>query len=146
MSLGAGRNREADIENQLFLSLQREQKLGKEPVPALHGGQSHAPQELLQLPWRSRAQPSLRTRVKTVSNASAALPWEQWLERARAPQLAPPAPLGSLLSIPLSVASQEPRQPFPARFFSPRQTLRSSAPRTVQRAVLSAGIVACRGR
>ena len=81
MSLDAGRNREADVENRLFLSLQREQKLGKEPVAAQHGGQSHAPQELLQLPWRWRAQPSLRTRVKTVSNASAALPWEQWLER-----------------------------------------------------------------
>ena len=64
----------------------------------------------------------------------------------RAPQLAPPAPLRTLLSIPLSVASQEPRRPFPAGFFSPWQTLRSSAPHIVQRVVPSAGIVACRGR
>ena len=80
MSLGAGRNTEADMENRLFLCLQREQKLGKEPVPVLHGGQSHAPQELLQLPWCWRAQPGLQMRVKTVSNASATLPWEQWVE------------------------------------------------------------------
>ena len=80
MSLGAGRNREAGVENRLFLCLQREQKLGKEPVPVLHGGQSRAPQDLLQHPWCWRAHPGLRMRVKTVSNASAALPWEQWVE------------------------------------------------------------------
>ena len=57
----------------------------------------------------------------------------------RAPQLAPPAPLETLLSIPLSVVFQEPCQPFLALFFSPWQTLRSLAPHTMQGVVPSAG-------
>lgn len=55
-----------------------------------------------------------------------------------APQLAPPAPLETLLSIPLSVVFQEPCQPFLALFFSPWQT-RSLAPHTMQGVVPSAG-------
>ena len=63
----------------------------------------------------------------------------------RAPQLAPPAPLETLLSIPFSVVLQEPCQPFLALFFSPWQTLRSLAPHTMQGVVPLAGIVTCRG-
>lgn len=113
MSLGAGRNTEADVENRLFLCLQREQKLGKEPVPVLHGGQSHAPPGVVT---------ASLVLAGTARVANASEDSEQCLGHPplgavggagpRAPQLAPPAPLGTLLSIPLSVASQEPRRPF----------------------------------
>lgn len=134
---------EADIENQLFLSLQREQA-GQGAGASTAWRAEPRPQELLQLSWRWRASAQFAERVKTVSNASAAslgavagsgpvlpsllcqLTWDPYFPSPLLlPPRAPPTFPGSIFLTPANV-----------EVFSS----------TVQRAVLSSGIVACRRR
>lgn len=110
----AGRNREADIENQLFLSLQREQKLGKEPVPARMEGRATPPGAVTAL-LALEGTAQFANASEDSEQCRPPLPWEQWLSGPCAPlACSASSPWGPCFPSPLSVASQEPRPTFPA--------------------------------